>query len=226
MQGNKNWSAGFFPLTDFRTGQIHRTEDTVFKEKETGFAGLKKLGGVSVVSIYVIFGFILFLVVVVKVFFTFEGNAELNVKVNERTPFSVEKMTEDQITFCTKVEIANEGRQCGTIMDCYVRTLLPYEQYDGVEARGKAEWEKAPREDDYFEAMLIPKKEKIYILVKVTLKARKAETIQDALRHMVDLPIDLVYQHVARYPWRISKKRIVLTAPEIAELAGITLADD
>ena len=42
---------------------------------------------------------------------------------------------------------------------------------------------------------------------------------------MVDLPLDIVYQHVSRHPWEISKKTIVLTAEEIADLVGIKLAD-
>ena len=44
-----------------------------------------------------------------------------------------------------------------------VRPQLPYEQYDGIEARGKAELDGAKREDDYFEAVLIQKQESIFI---------------------------------------------------------------
>lgn len=186
----------------------------------------EEFGGLDVGFIYVILGFSLFLAGVTILFFKWEGDAIIDVKVDERTPFKVDEMTKDSVTFSTKVEFANTGTQCGTIMDCYVRTLLPYEQFDGVKAEGKAEWEKAPREDDYFEAVLIPKKENIQVLVKVKLTARKTEDIKEALVHMVDMPLDLVYQHVGRHPWKISKERIVLTADEIADLVGITLAKD
>lgn len=178
------------------------------------------------VSIYGVLGLIIFLMVVIEVFFNFEGDAVIDVRTESRTPFKLEKTEKDAVTLSTKVVFANIGKQCGTIMDCYVRTLLPYEQYDGIEARSKAELVAAPREDDYFEAVLIPKKDSIEVLVKVTLRARKTDDIKAALVHMVDLPLDLVYQHTGRHPWTISKKRIVLTAAEIAGLVGITLAED
>lgn len=159
-------------------------------------------------------------VVVLKV-----GNAVFHLKTEERTPFVVERMTDRSMTISSKMEFANEGKQCGTIMDCYIRHLLPYEQYDGIAVSSKAELVGAPREDDYFEAVLIQKHSKIEILVKVTLTARKNQGIKEALLHMVDLPVEVVYQYVARDPWAIDKRRIVITAEEIADLAGVVLAD-
>jgi len=37
------------------------------------------------------------------------------------------------------------------------------------------------------------------------------------LAEMVDMPIDIVYQVVARSDWFITKARIIMTAEEIAE---------
>lgn len=107
----------------------------------------------------------------------------------------------------------------------YVRQLLPYEQFDGVKVEAKAELKGVPREDDYFEAVLIQKKESIDIVIRVKLIDRKNNDIKQTLTHMVDLPLDIVYQHAARYPWKISKETIVLTSEEIAKLADIKLAD-
>ena len=176
--------------------------------------------------IYVIVGIIVFIWVALWLFLKNEGDTVIVVKTGQRTPFELEEITQDSVTFKTKVEFANIGRQCGTIMDCYVRTLLPYEQFDGVKAAGKAEWDQAPREDDYFEALLIQKKQSVQVFVKVKLTARKSQDIKEALSQMVDLSLDLVYQHTGRHPWQISKERIVLTAEEIANLAGVTLAKD
>ena len=125
------------------------------------------------------------------------GDAIVNMKASEHTPFTVDEITQDSISLSTTINVANEGKQCATIMDCYVRQLLPYEQFDGVKVEAKAELKGVPREDDYFEAVLIQKKESI----------------------------DIVYQHAARYPWKISKETIVLTSEEIAKLADIKLAD-
>lgn len=153
------------------------------------------------------------------------GDAIVNMKADEHTPFAVDEVTQDNISFSTTINVANEGKQCATIMDCYVRPLLPFEQFDGVKVEAKAELKGVPREDDYFEAVLIQKRESIDIVIRVKLIDRKNNDIKKTLTHMVDLPLDIVYQHTARYPWKISKKTVVLTAEEIADLAGIKLAD-
>ena len=110
--------------------------------------------------------------------------------------------------------------------DCIVRTLLLYEQYDGIRAQGKAELEGVPREDDYFEAVLIQKQESIFINAFVKLTARKGMDLKTALSHMVDLPMDIIYMETGRNPWKYSKVRVILTAGELAGLAGAELADD
>ena len=165
-------------------------------------------------------------IVVIKLYLASVGEEKVVPRIGSRTPFQVEEMTGDSITLRSKIEFANEGKQCATIMDAIVRPLLPYEQYDGIEARGKAELEGAPREDDYFEAVLIQRGESIQIYAEIKLIARKGMDIKTALQHMVDLPMDVVYMETGRNPWKLSKVRIILTAPELAKLAGVELADD
>ena len=77
------------------------------------------------------------------------------------------------------------------------------------------------REDDYFEAVLIQRKESIYVWVKIKITARKTADLKEALVDMVDLPVDLVYQYAARKPWAITKKRIVLKAEDLEKLGGV-----
>ncbi len=165
-------------------------------------------------------------VVVVKIFFWREGNPKVVVCKDKRTPFQLDKLTEDSMSVSTKVEFRNAGMQCATIMDCIVRALLPYEQYDGVKVEAKAEREGAPREDDYFESVLIQKQTSIFIYARVTLTARKGQDIKTALAHMVDLPMDIIYTELGRRPWIMRKVRIELPAAEMAKLAGVELADD
>lgn len=153
------------------------------------------------------------------------GDAIVVFKTENHTPFKVDEITQDSMTVSTTVTMANEGKQCATIMDCYVRPLLPFEQFDGVKVEAKAELKGVPREDDYFEAVLIQKHESIDIVIRVKLIDRKNNDIKQTLTHMVDLPLDIIYQHAARYPWKLSKKTIVLEAEETAKLAGIKLAD-
>ncbi len=153
---------------------------------------------------------------------TVQGNSRLVVRLADRTPFAVDARTEKSLTVSSVVAFENTGRQHGTIVDCLVRPQLPFEQYDGVEVRAKAELAEAPREDDYFEATLVPPGETVAVRLVVTLTARRGLDIDEALSRMVDLPLDIIYTELSRRPWRLRKVRLVLTAEEIAKLAGVT----
>ena len=164
--------------------------------------------------------------VIFRLFFSLEKNSKVIVRTEKRSPFTLESMTDtDAVLFCS-VPFENLGGQYGTLVDCVVRPQLPFEQYDGIDARGKAEVEGKPREDDYFEATLVDSYNSLNILVKVRLTARKGMDIKTALSRMVDLPLDVIYTELSRNPWQLKKFRIVLTAEEIASLAGVTLVDE
>ena len=178
------------------------------------------------IAVGVVLAAIFLCIIAVKLFFAKEGTEEVVVKLAERTPFEIAAQDEKSVTLVTKLEFANVGKQIGTIMDALVRPLVPYEQYDGLEVRGRAEREGAPREDDYFEAVLIEAGESIFVKAYVTLTARKGRSIKEAAAHMVDFPVELIYQETGRRPWRYSKVTIPVRAAEVAALVGVTPADD
>ncbi|MFC2607437.1 MAG: hypothetical protein ACFNY0_05070, partial [Selenomonas sp.] len=131
------------------------------------------------IAVGVVLAAIFLCIIAVKLFFVKEGTEEVVVKLTERTPLEVTAQDEKSVTLVTKLEFANVGKQVGTIMDALVRPLVPYEQYDGLEVRGRAEREGAPREDDYFEAVLIEAGKSIFVKVYVTLTARKGRSIKE-----------------------------------------------
>ena len=124
------------------------------------------------------------------------------------------------------IEFRNEGKQSAMIVDAICHPLLPFEQYDGIAVRGKVEREGKPREDDYFEALVLEHQESVNLVQTITLTARKGMTLEEALSHMVDFPIELVYREVGRTPMHWSIARIVLTAEELTQLTGVTLIKD
>ena len=164
--------------------------------------------------LYAIIALIVAAVIVAKLYLCIAGKEKIVVKTD--APFVVESQTDDAIVISKKLTFVNEGKQCATIMDALVRPQLPYEQYDGIEARGKAEREGEPREDDYFEAVLIQK----------LGDPRKGMTLKEALSHMVDLPLDVIWMETGRTPWHYTKVRLTLSAEEIAKLAGVELVKD
>lgn len=156
--------------------------------------------------------------VAVWLFIAKQGDAEFEFKVKQRTQFILVEKTEKTAAFSCNVEFVNKGSQDGTIMDAYPRHLLPYEQFDGVEVSSRMELASAPRTDNYFEAVIIPKGTGGTVIITVTFTAKQG-TIKDALQNLydlsVDMPVDIVYQVVARTPWYIHKARIVMTCDEI-----------
>ena len=154
------------------------------------------------------------------------------IVVDTSAPFKKVSQDEDSLVIAKELTFRNEGKSCGTIMDAIVRPQLPYEQYDGIEARGKAELAGAPREDDYFEAVIVEKKgystgaDVQHIFAKLKFTPRGGRTLEDALAHMVDIVVDVIWQETGRVPYHYEKVQLKLSAEEIAELAGVTLAKD
>ena len=182
---------------------------------------------VAIVIIYLAMRF------VVKMYFSMKGQEIVIPKIKERTPFKIEQRDEHSMTISTTMDLVNEGKQSALIVDCIVKPQLPFEQYDGIAVRGKAEVDGVPREDDYFEAMVLFAKGDIahgsnVIKLKaiVQMTARKGMTLNEALSHMVDFPVEIIYREVGRTPLHFSIARTILTAEELTELAGVKLIRD
>lgn len=160
------------------------------------------------------------------IFLKNRGQEKVVPKINSRTAFKILARDEKSVTLSTTIEFRNEGKQSAMIVDAICHPLLPFEQYDGINVRGKVEREGKPREDDYFEALVLEHQESVNLVETITLTARKGMTLEEALSHMVDFPIELVYREVGRTPMHWSIARIVLTAEELAQLTGVILIKD
>ena len=168
-----------------------------------------------------IYFLVVIFVIVTAVYFYLDGRKEKVVpKLDSRTPFEVVSVDDKSVTLATVIEFRNEGTQSAMIVDAICKPQLPFEQYDGFDVRGKAEREGVPREDDYFEALVIEHKQSVKLVAKVTLTARKGLTLQEAARDMVDFPVEFIYREVGRSPMRWSIARVFLTADELRKLVG------
>lgn len=151
------------------------------------------------------------------------GEEKVVPHLETRTPFKIESRTENSVTISTTIEFRNEGKQSAMIVDAICKPQLPFEQYDCIDVKGKAERKGKPREDDYFEALVLEHQDSVYLVAKVTLTARKNLSLEDALAGMVDFPIEFIYREVGRNPMHFSIARIILTAEELSELTGVEL---
>ncbi|MBO4400280.1 MAG: hypothetical protein J5809_00350 [Selenomonadaceae bacterium] len=154
------------------------------------------------------------------------GQEKVVPKLQTRTPFKVEARDDKSMTISTTIEFFNAGKQSAMIVDAICHPLLPFEQYDGIAVRGKAEREGKPREDDYFEALVLEHQQSVNLIAKVTLTARKGMSLEEAISHMVDFPVEFLYREVGRTPMHWTIARIILTAEELAKLTGVTLVKE
>lgn len=167
------------------------------------------------------------LAIVLVLWFYLKNRKEKVVpKLENRSPFKIESRDEKSVTLSTTIEFRNEGTQSAMIVDAICHPLLPFEQYDGMDVRGKAEREGVPREDDYFEALVIEHQQSVNLVAKVMLTARKNLSLEEAVAHMVDFPVEFIYREVGRTPMHWSIARVILTAEELAKLVGVKLIKD
>lgn len=177
------------------------------------------LQGIAVLLLLLIIGY--------KILCIVEGDADLILDVdNKDKVFTKAEREGDTVILRRRLTFQNRGKQAAVISDCIARTQLPYEQYDGIEARGRVERVGEPREDDYFEAVIVEPKESMDIDVFITLKARKGQSLELALSRMVDMPVDIIYTTFGRTPGETRKNRIVVTAEEAASSVGVKLVDE
>jgi len=144
-----------------------------------------------------------------------QGDAQFVIGCRKRESFVLKEISQDRAVFETHLPFHNKGRQGGTIMDFYPRTLLPREQYDKCIVHSQLANVAAERDDGYWESVIINPGKGGKIRVSVELIS-KAGNIREDLKTFPDMPIDLVYQVVARSEWYIHKDRITLTAGEVA----------
>ena len=155
---------------------------------------------------------------VVYLYLKRRGREKVVPKLDNRSPFKVVARDDKSVTVATTIEFRNEGTQSAMIVDAICKPQLPFEQYDGMDVRGKVEREGVPREDDYFEALVIEHQQSANLVAIVTLTARKNLSLEEAARNMVDFPVELIYREVGRTPMHWSIARVFLTAEELNRL--------
>lgn len=161
-----------------------------------------------------IVGLIAVLYLLFRLFAWHQGDALFVIEARRRQPFALKSLTAGTAVFETEVPFKNIGKQLGTIMDFYPRTLLPYEQYDKVIVHSQLANKAAERNDGYWESVIINPGESGRIRVTIELVSKEG-TIREDLKTFPDMPIDLVYQVVSRSEWYIHKARITLKASEV-----------
>ena len=154
----------------------------------------------------VLVGLLILGVIIVGVYISMQGDAVMRLLVKQRIDFSLE------------VPFDNVGKQEGTILDAYMRIYLPQEQYSDVLLRGKVNREGYLREDDYFEAMLVPAGTGEKFVLRFEAYAKNGKSLEEAMENIPDVDVALFADCRGRRELYTVKEYFTLTADEMRAL--------
>lgn len=168
--------------------------------------------------IYVLVALLILAAVVIALYIAFQGDAVMQMLTEKKSKITKGKITDKRADFSIVVPFYNTGKQEGTILDAYMRIYLPQEQYSDVLLRGKVNLKGALREDDYFEALLVPAKTGNSFVLRFEVYAKNGKTISEALKNIPDVDVALFADCRGRRELYTVKKYFTLTAQEMREL--------
>jgi len=141
------------------------------------------------------------------------------VRTDKRSKARLTQKSDDRICFEITVPYENNSNDEAIFLDAFTRIYLPDEQYDGACVRARVNNEAAPREDDYFEALIFHAGDKGNLILKFEVTPRNGKkTAEEALRGIPDFDFALYVERRSRGPLFHSKDNIRLTKEELAEL--------
>lgn len=143
-----------------------------------------------------------------------KGDCRLRVWKGKMSPFRVESMDMNEVTLSFTLPIVNTGKQIGTIMDAFVRTYLPFEQYDKAKVEATLTDNDAPRNDNYWQAFIMERRKPKLFLIKIKITGTSGHILRD-LEDFPDMAMDVIYQVVARSDYYYDKTRIILTKEDL-----------
>ena len=141
----------------------------------------------------VLVGLLILGVIIVGVYISIQGDAVMRLLVKQRTKAVLDKVYADRID-------------------------LPQEQYSDVLLRGKVNREGYLREDDYFEAMLVPAGTGEKFVLRFEAYAKNGKSLEEAMENIPDVDVALFADCRGRRELYTVKEYFTLTADEMRAL--------
>jgi len=142
------------------------------------------------------------------------------VLTNKRTALQLTSLTDKEAIFSTEMPLSNTGVEDAAITDVFARAYLPQEQYKQATVYGNVETSNRRRNDNYFEALILPKKSQVSLIVTFRFVANAGYDIKKAMKNMVDMDVAIYYNGMARKEIYIRKDFFTVKGAEISALIG------
>ena len=157
-------------------------------------------------------------VLVVGLYISMQGDAVMRLLTKKRSAVALEKKEAERVDFSLEIPFDNVGKQEGTVLDAYMRIYLPQEQYGDVLLRGKVNREGYLRDDDYFEAMLVPAGTGEKFVLRFEAYAKNGKSLEEAMENIPDVDVALFADCRGRRELYTVKEYFTLTADEMRAL--------
>ena len=168
--------------------------------------------------IEIIAGLFLLGVVAVAVFIMMQPKHRFVFDVKNRTKAELTDKTDNKLCFSVDVPFTNEGGDEGLVLDAFMRIYLPQEQYDKALVRGKINLKDVPRDDDYFEAVVMPKGGNTTMTAKFELTPMHGANLKEAVNGLPDFDVAMFWECRGRENLYTVKKFITISADEVKAL--------
>lgn len=168
--------------------------------------------------IEIIAGLFLLGVVAVAVFIMMQPKHRFIFDVKNRTKAELTDKTDNKLCFSVDVPFSNEGGDEGLVLDAFMRIYLPQEQYDKALIRGKINLKDVPRDDDYFEALVMPKGEHKTMTAKFEVTPMHGANLKEAVNGLPDFDVAMFWECRGRENLYTVKKFITISADEVKAL--------
>lgn len=168
--------------------------------------------------IEIIAGLFLLGVVAVAVFIMMQPKHRFVFDVKNRTKAELTDKTDNKLCFSVDVPFTNEGGDEGLVLDAFMRIYLPQEQYDKALVRGKINLKDVPRDDDYFEALVMLKGGNKTMTAKFELTPMHGASLKEAVNGLPDFDVAMFWECRGRENLYTVKKFITISADEVKAL--------
>lgn len=167
-----------------------------------------------------VIGFFVVIALVLFVYIKLQGEADVRILTSERSALVCDYIDKEKAVFSMTIPFYNGGKQEDIILDAFARVLLPQEQFDLAKVTARLEHVDRRRSDDYLEAFIVKIKQKGDFVLTLTVEAKEGITIQEVLKDIVDITIDVYWTAVGRRAPRILKDDLTVLLEEFQDSAA------
>lgn len=142
------------------------------------------------------------------------------VAVADRSALKLESLSNTEAVFSVEMPLRNTGEQDSAITDVVARPYLPQEQFPDAVCYGHIETTDRRRNDNYFEALILPAHKERMLVVTLHYLAAVPKSMKTIMENMVDMDVAIYMDGVGRKACYTKKFFFTVQAIEIKALVG------